>query len=660
MFDRHYCRIATPCGLLLLASFTLMSTPQTWAADTFTDTKQAVGVGSPNLNNDHKDPKQTPKPVSAKDLAKTNWEPDPSNILRSEQSHGNPLRGEPHVPFSLITPRTLDELHSPLLRRDLKIRGAQSCAAASCHGGPRQGVATPYVSRGNEYQLWFENDPHAQSWRTICSDESVRMMTQLKIIDGDRIIDPVGFDNCLACHNTTMRHNEPRKGIFTHEGMATAEGISSQEGVGCASCHGPSERWIGNHFTNGWSAQYATHAGFVNAGDLTTRARMCASCHIGDKDRDMNHDIIAAGHPTLRYELATYHSWQPKHWRDAEASDRTYYEAQLWLSGQIAATDAALALIETRAADAHTVSQWPELAAHDCASCHHQLGFKNDRNAVSSASKSLAPLAQWNDSGMRWLIDYREQTGVATVEDARLWRALDQVRDTMQAQAKPDRAQAAAAAKTARHALHAWLHGSAGSFERSVMRSDRLGQVVVAAAGRNETWRTWESAVQFYLAAVAARESWPGGWSGPLYDTAEALRQGLRYPEMRTLNNFETADDSLPTANRAEAMQLGVTLAGWLGNVNMELQPIIDGTTYGLEDQELLDLRAELNRISERWKKKRAEQDAKDAEKKTDDKGGEKKEPEFPDRPDREPAQPRRSLEDLKKALDALESDSDE
>ncbi len=93
--------------------------------------------------------------------------------------------------------QTLDRLHSPLLRNDLQLQGAQSCAAASCHGGPHPGVAQAWNSRGSEYPLWLENDPHARSWRTICSDESVAMMQRLGIMQGNQIVDQQGFDNCL-------------------------------------------------------------------------------------------------------------------------------------------------------------------------------------------------------------------------------------------------------------------------------------------------------------------------------------------------------------------------------------------------------------------------------------------------------------------------------
>lgn len=190
---------------------------------------------------------------------------------------------------------TLDRLHGPLLRTDLQLLGAQSCAAASCHGGPRPGIAQTQVSRGSEYQLWLERDPHARSWRTISSQQSVEMMQKLKIMDGHQIIDQAGFDNCLACHNTTKRFDEPR----SH--------VQRQEGVGCAACHGPEQLWARTHYQWGFDALAATDVGFVPNGDLLARARMCASCHVGDQDRDMNHDLIAAGHPPLRYELATYH-----------------------------------------------------------------------------------------------------------------------------------------------------------------------------------------------------------------------------------------------------------------------------------------------------------------------------------------------------------------
>ncbi len=536
-------------------------------------------------------------------------DPIPDNRFLDDQPTRPNSFGTSPLSLSVISPGTLDRLHSPILRQDLKINGAKSCATSNCHGGPRPGVSQPSASRGMEYQLWIENDPHAQSWRTIASDESVAMMRRLKIMDGDEIVDQVGFDNCLACHNSTKRYNEPRRNYRSGKLVATIEANASpsdvnsflREGVGCSGCHGPSEQWAEEHFQYHWSPYMASEQGFVEAGDLYVRARMCASCHVGDKDRDMNHDIIAAGHPTLRYELATLHAWQPKHWRDPEADDRTYYEAQLWLAGQVGATDASLALLQSRAGNARSVSEWPEFAAYDCASCHHNLGLNNARRPLAENRDATAIYSQWNDAGLRWVIGYRMETGQAIQEDWDLLAALDQVKQQMHLRPKPNPRAVAQATTDARIALAAWFDGRPGHDERAMFRSDRLGQVVASAAGKRDSFQTWESAVQFYLAAVAARESWPGGWHGPLRNVADQMQNQLRYPDMIDVSRYAKRGGQGPTATPVQAMQLGIELAGWLGPVQPEM-------TFDEQDDQVVtqQLRGQLNRmlqeINQRWR----------------------------------------------------------
>jgi len=387
---------------------------------------------------------------------------------------GTPLNAQsPHHASIQITAGTLDWMHSPILRADLRVLGAQSCAAASCHGGPRPGVAQPSAARGSEYSLWLERDPHANSWQTMCSNASTMILRRLKILDRQgSIIDRAGYDNCLACHNTIKRFDEPRLDLSAHQSPGEINSLQS-EGVGCSGCHGPSERWISTHYQYYWNVDSANHDGFVATGDLFVRARMCASCHVGDKDRDMNHDIIAAGHPPLRYQFAAYHRRLPKHWRDAEAADRDSYDPQLWLAGQVAAADANLALLQSRANKSLGISVWPELSAYDCQSCHHEIGKRPVRRG---RTRGTARFAADHQTGLRQLTNHRVVSGEATDLDYELIAALNQIKQIMESAAVPNAAEVAAAAVEARLTLARWLAGP-GTNERTVMRTDRLVRI---------------------------------------------------------------------------------------------------------------------------------------------------------------------------------------
>ncbi|WP_149752962.1 hypothetical protein [Rubripirellula obstinata] len=454
------------------------------------------------------------------------------------------------------------------------------------------------------------------------------MMLGLAIIDKQgNVTDQKGYDNCLACHNTTKRFDEPRvtspdrsftslqtffsrqangfkehshgsqescgESCRTHELDRNDSANSfTREGVGCAACHGPSEHWLGTHFTAAWSPVAAE--GFVNNQDLYVRARMCASCHVGDDDRDMNHDIIAAGHPPLRYELATYHAWLPKHWRDAEASDKTFYEAQLWIAGQVAATDASLTLLKSRAEQSHSVSIWPELASYDCASCHHDLGLENARTPNAGNRKAQAIYSKWNDSGIRWVIESRRESGTAGNEDIELIESLDYVKHLMEANSIPNANEVGLAAENARISLDRWLNGPSGVNARLGFRSDDLGRLVASSAGKQSTFETWEGAVQWYLAAVASRESWPGGWSGPLQDSAKRLQRGLGYPAKKEISRFAVTNSGINRMSREQAQMTAVDLARWLGKVSVDLE-----SSFAADQQATAQLEYELGALIE-------------------------------------------------------------
>jgi hypothetical protein len=127
-------------------------------------------------------------------------------------------------------------------------------------------------------------------------------------------------------------------------------------------------------------------------------------------------------------------------------------------------------------------------------------------------------------------------------------------------------------AARARLILAAWFDGDPGVEERTQFRSERLGQVV-AAAGNSDSFRTWESAVQFYLAAVAARQSWPQRFDGPAREIADELRLGLRYPKKVEIGRYTKNEKGGPTLNREEATKLGRDLARFIQSDDYRRSP---------------------------------------------------------------------------------------
>jgi len=249
----------------------------------------------------------------------------------------------------------------PLTRASTRALGAPSCSASACHGGPAAGVSSVGASRGSEYPLWIESDPHARSWRTLNSDRSVEILERLQILIDGKIANPAAYKNCLACHNTSTE--------LTSDGILPA----IPEGVGCEACHGPAEAWRDSHYQGPGSVQIAIdQLGLVNTASEPVRAKACSLCHVGGPDRDMNHDIIAAGHPALYFDYATYLKAYPKHWRE-EPRNPPALALERWLIGQVTKADSELELIETRIASTHPHSTWPEFSNQQCTSCHQPL-----------------------------------------------------------------------------------------------------------------------------------------------------------------------------------------------------------------------------------------------------------------------------------------------
>src|SRR5262249_31650145 len=146
------------------------------------------------------------------------------------------------------------------------------------------------------------------------------------------------------------------------------------------------------------SAAQRQARGMPDPRDVLVRALVCADCHVGRGDADVNHDLIEAGHPRLRFEYAAYLARYPRHWRLAD--DRRRYpdfDARAWEVGQLASSAAALELLSHRAGRR---GPWPELAEYTCASCHHELeesGRRRERSALERR-RATPPWGTWYHS----------------------------------------------------------------------------------------------------------------------------------------------------------------------------------------------------------------------------------------------------------------------
>lgn len=370
------------------------------------------------------------------------------------------------------------------------------------------------------------------------------MLRRLGILRNGEIADPAGLNNCMACHNTQPWPDSSQTAQF------------SGEGVGCESCHGPARDWINTHTLATWSPE--TSPDFRNCDDLLVRARTCAGCHIGDATRDMNHDIIAAGHPALRFDFATYHNRLPKHWRDPRATSPAY-ESQLWLAGVIGQAEASLDLAQSRAKGSLYVSQWPELANYDCASCHHSLDLANDRDPVGQFARPSAPrAAAFHTATLSGLLELISSGEAADAPSSALLDSLRKLDALYESSYAVDRSAVLPAVREARLRLDQWKEAiRARGLLRSFSAEDLAG-VVATMSQSPESVETWEHAAAVYLAAVAARDYWrrsEADDSKPM-NVLHRLRRGLGYPEDQNSPRFLVRESTGATLQRADVREL--------------------------------------------------------------------------------------------------------
>jgi hypothetical protein len=293
----------------------------------------------------------------------------------------------PSTPAS--DPAPLPRWEPAQLRPSTSTVGTGRCSAVACHGSPLPVGGTRIFH--DEHTIWITRDPHAEAYQVLHSELSQNIVRLLN--NGSRPAVPAHKDDrCLVCHATAAPSAAARESTSVVE-----------ESVGCESCHGPAQNWLERHTTDAWAVLPAGEKeqrfGMYQTADLARRAAVCAGCHVGGPSedgrpaRDVNHDLIAAGHPRLAFELSGFLANLPAHWNEKGRNAAPDFPARAWAVGQLVSASAALEQLANRARDAKQQSgRWPELSEYDCASCHHEL---NGSHSVRAAGLGTPRWGKW-------------------------------------------------------------------------------------------------------------------------------------------------------------------------------------------------------------------------------------------------------------------------
>ncbi|HWC20503.1 MAG TPA: multiheme c-type cytochrome [Terriglobales bacterium] len=244
--------------------------------------------------------------------------------------------------------------------------GPGSCSAAACHGSVQVRRQTKVLQ--NEYSTWILQDKHARAWNVLNSLVSQRIASILGPASLGAA-DAAHAPKCLACHALYVRNEE------------RARDFDITDGVSCESCHGPSSLWLGPHTARDWSHEKSIAMGMYDTKNLRLRTEKCLACHLGTADKYVDHEMIAAGHPDLVFELDSFQAIEPVHWVEktrahADQPDKDpLFGVRAWSLGQAVQLRESMNRLIRRAkgTEGQKGPVWPEYSELDCFACHHSL-----------------------------------------------------------------------------------------------------------------------------------------------------------------------------------------------------------------------------------------------------------------------------------------------
>jgi hypothetical protein len=311
-----------------------------------------------------------------------------------------------------------------------KYTGPGSCSSTSCHGSVKPRADSRIFQ--NEYSIWVVKDKHAKAYDALTGPVGERMGRILGLGKSEQAA------KCLACHALDVPTD------------ARAKTFELNEGVTCENCHGPASAWLGPHTTRNWTHEQSVAAGMYDTRNLVRRTEKCLTCHLGTQEKFVDHEMLAAGHPDLYFELDSFSSVMPRHWKTPResapgvaAESDAWSGVRDWGTGQAVQLRASMERIAWRAKG----KNWPEYSELRCFACHHALTAPEQSWRQERGYEGRRPGdPPWN--GSRYAV-FREMAH--QVDDAGASRLDEQIAQIAKAlsQLNPDRDAVAAASASA-------------------------------------------------------------------------------------------------------------------------------------------------------------------------------------------------------------------
>ncbi|WP_339742370.1 hypothetical protein [uncultured Rubinisphaera sp.] len=467
-------------------------------------------------------------------------------------------------------------------------------ACKRCHGGPLSSTKSveedsstaqnPIIGQdlirastdgwflGNEMTTWETFDKHAQAYVALESGLAQSMARLLGVVD-DKGESLIHHDlRCLACHSSIPVENYLKE--FPDDCKVTGQtyvtvcaglgnsaentpslkqafGVNLLAGVSCEGCHGPAgDKKTGeNDGIRGWGNLHwmeenwrhydsakRYESGQWDVRSYVNRARICASCHIGNvrQGKIITHEMYAAGHPPLpNLEVATYSNQEPAHWNGffdkspelkADYASKVIPEAntenvftdksrvaeqttimlvsglmnmaeQLRLSADLIDPDVHSPLHQITAEDSSIeLHSWPEFSNYACFNCHHDLRTGTWRQSRKLMLKPGRPnIHEWPLASARLASMHLKKTSDFEDQLKPLIESLNNAPF-----GNPE------TLMTTSRIIAKWLEDKAWELSRDPVSVEKLPELMTAICGLAEEERDYDSVRQLIWSYVVA------------------------------------------------------------------------------------------------------------------------------------------------------------